>query len=225
MSKRDQCCHRYGMLLSPNAEFCPISGDNAKADVSERQNSQPKEHFPKLFSHALNFNITRNVRVIVFFFFVAVFLIGLALGSFAPISLSNAEALTSSVRNQVNQSSFISLVESIAQNNIVLCLVFFVPVFGQIFMALTSYNTGLVISAVAVTNSMNRLTVLQNLFFYPSTWLETIVYGLAASESIIFLLCVIKGDYEKEVKRLALTIMACAVILVVSAVIESLFII
>jgi hypothetical protein len=220
MSNGNKYCHRCGTLLPPNADFCPNCGVNAKADVSEPLYGQPKEHF----SNRLNFNITRNVRVIIFFFFVAVFLIGLTLGSFAPISLGNAESLTSSVQNQVNRSSFISLVESIARNNIVLCLVFFVPVFGQIFMALTSYSTGLVISAEAIANSVNRLTLLQNLFFYPSTWLETVVYGLAASESIIFLLCVIKGDYKKEIKRLVLTIVACVVILTISAVIESLLI-
>jgi hypothetical protein len=138
--------------------------------------------------------------------------------------LRNAEHLRNGIQNELNSTSFLSLVESIAQNNILLCLVFFVPVFGQIFMVLTSYNTGLVLSASAVANSVSRITVLANIFIYPSTWLETGVYALAASESTIFLLSLIKGNYVSEGKRLALTIVACVAILIVSAVIESLLI-
>ena len=222
MSKEIKYCYRCGTQLPSNADFCPNCGVNVKAYVSETL--QPKVRRPRFIVHRPDFDVTRNVRIMMFFFFMAVFIVGLFLGTYAPISVSDANALTSSVQNEVNQSSFISLVVSIARNNIVLCLIFFVPVFGQIFMALVSYNTGLVLSADAIVYSVNRINVLQNLFFYPPMWLETVVYGLAASEGIIFLLSFIKGNYVKESKRLAVTIMMCVAILFVSAVIESLII-
>lgn len=220
MSEENKYCQRCGTQLPSNANFCPNCGVNVKAYISETL--QPKVHRRRFIIHRSDFKITRNVRIAIFFFFMAVFIIGLILGTYAPMSVSDANTLTSSVQNEVNRSSFVSLVISIASNNIELCLIIFVPIFGQIFMALTSYTTGLVFSADAIAYSVNRINILQNLFFYPSTWLETVVYSLAASEGFIFLLSFIKGNYVKESKRLAITIMICVAVLILSAVIETL---
>ncbi len=173
---------------------------------------------PKRFSQRLNFNITRDLRMAVFLFFLTVFVIGMILGAFAPISSNEAEAITSNIQNIQNLPP-VARFESIALNDIELTLPMFIPVVGQVFMTIVSYETGVAISAFAVNQSINRATLLQNTFFYPSTLIDCTVFGLAASEGFIFLLSIIKRGYRAESKRFIMTIIGCIAVLLVSEVI------
>lgn len=171
----------------------------------------------KLLSQSLNFNITRNLRIAAFFFFMMVFIVGMILGTFASMSLSDAEASVSNIENLWNQP-LASFIASVLLNDVELCLPMFIPVFGQVFLVIIGYNTGVVLSAYAIVQSINRVTVLRNILFYPTTLLDCMVFGLAASEGFIFLLSIIKRSYVAEGKRLIIAMIVCIAVLAVSEV-------
>jgi hypothetical protein len=213
-------CHHCGAKLPLEAGFCPSCGVYLGVNLPEGLNPDGLKR-PAVSRRRFGYGISRNLRWALFFFFMGVFIVGLTVGTYATMSTSDATSLRNDVNSGIDYSSFTSLAESIAMNNIILCMVFFVPVFGGIFMGLISYNTGLVLAADAIYYSVSRPVILLNIFTYPSTWLETVVYSLAASEGIIFLFSITNGSWRIGVKRLLLTVIACILILTVSAVIET----
>lgn len=211
-----QYCKYCGTQMSSNATVCQNCGRSqltaqSKAEIEEQRRSESY--------------IARNmrtIRVATFLICTGIFIGGLILGSQTPLSADDAEFIRSQVE-QIIISGPTAL--AIAQNNIAICLIFFIPVFGVLFMVFVSYSTGLVISAYSLlSTSVTRLEILQATFLVPSTWLEVIAYSLAASEGTLFLLGVLTRRFKEEGKTLLKTILVCVALLIVGAVIESILV-
>ena len=172
----------------------------------------------KSFVQRLNVNITRARRIALFFFFLAVFFVAMSVGAFASLSASDAQAISNNIQSVRNQP-LLSRFETVVLNDGGLCLLFFIPGVGQVLLVYASYQTGVSIAALAITDSVSRVTELLNVLFFPTALLDGIVFGLAASEGFIFLLSIINKRYRAESKRFIITIIVCLAVLVVSEVI------
>ncbi|MDA4131027.1 MAG: stage II sporulation protein M [Thaumarchaeota archaeon] len=135
---------------------------------------------------------------------------------------------------QVNQSDAASLSESfknidtsvvgIFVNNVQIALLEFIPGFGPGFSAYSSYSTGLVLSAVAQTNSSIGVTGLElyfGLLLTPIYWLEFACYSLAVEESIAVVVSFRTRDFRtREWKWLLGSLLFVVATLFVSARLE-----
>ena len=172
------------------------------------------------------FRNMETVRIIAFFICMGVFLGGLILGSTSNLTTADASLIVNQVQNQFEQfKSAVQLALRIAENNVEICLIFFIPVFGTFFMATVGYNTGIVFSASAIiSHSATSLQLLGFTALLPFFWLEVIAYSLAASEGILFLFGVLTRRFKEESKNLLKTILVCVALLVVGAIVESILI-
>lgn len=211
-----QYCKYCGSRVPLNAVFCPNCG---KSQLIAQAEAEPEE---KRRSESRIVRNMRTIRVAAFLICIEIYISGFILGSQTTLSLDDAVLIRSQVEQIVVSGP---LVLRLAQNNIEICLIFFIPIFGALFMALVSYSTGLVISALSLlSTSVTRLQLLQMAFLFPWTWLEGIAYSLAASEGVLFLLGVLTRRFREEGKTLLKTILVCVALLIVGAVIESVII-
>jgi uncharacterized membrane protein SpoIIM required for sporulation len=203
-------CSHCGSRIPVNAKYCPICG------LSQETVTQPVRK-EILIGQPIG-NMLR-LRLILFTISLAVFVIGFLIGSLTNLSHSDAELIKEGFLNNIgeNPTAF-----DIAVNNITLCMMFFIPVFGSFFMAFVSYNTGIVLSAIALL-SQSTTTQLE-LFFatliFPWTWFELLAYALASSQGILLLIGILKGRFKQEVKQTLKTIAICIILLVIGAIIE-----
>jgi hypothetical protein len=113
---------------------------------------------------------------------------------------------------------------SIFQNNMLICLVSFIPVVGPIFGYYALYNTGVYIAAESLANNASPILVILILFVFPFTWLEFLAYSTALSESFLLIWRTIKGRGTKELVNAGILILICAALLALGAVIEAILI-
>ena len=173
----------------------------------------------KSFSRHLHVTITPNLRIVAFCFLLALFIIGMIIGSLTPLSANEAQTITNSIQDIWNQGSLLLRYERVALNDIPLCLTMFVPAFGQVFIVYCGYETGVAIAAQAITQSIPSSMRMQNVLFTPTTWLDGVVFGLAASEGFILLLSILNRSFKAESRRFLLTILGSVTLLLVSEVI------
>ncbi len=112
----------------------------------------------------------------------------------------------------------------IFQNNVTLCLLFFIPFFGTAFMAFVGYNTGIVLSAVALVNPSagSGVVLAFATMLFPWTWMEFTAYSLASSEGIIVVISAIRRTLTKESRRLLIVLAVAVILLVIGAITEEL---
>lgn len=83
---------------------------------------------------------------------IAFFLIGIivtCIGTLAPLSQQEAQQINQDLENLRSNVS----VQYIFGNNLLICLVMFVPIVGPIFGLYALYNTGVVVEAQVVAGS------------------------------------------------------------------------
>lgn len=105
-------------------------------------------------------------------------------------------------------------------NNLMICLIMFVPIFGPIFGSIVLYNTGTVIAAESSVSNVNPFLVFLLLFIFPFTWLEFGAYAIAMAESFWLIWRLIQGKWKKELVNTCILIAVCTVMLFLAAVIE-----
>ena len=160
-----------------------------------------------------------RTRTLIFIFTLIILSGILAFASTIPLSLSDAQSLSQSVQG-INGTT-----TAIFQNNVQIALLEFVPVFGPGFGAYSSYDTGLAISALALSNpgsSVSGIELFLFLLFTPIYWFEFACYSLAVEESISLLVSFRNHDFRKtEWKWLLGSILFVIATLFVSAGIEA----
>ena len=77
---------------------------------------------------------------------------------------------------------------NIAFNNIVNNLLIFTPGIGVLLLAYSSYNAGLVLAAVSFQTGLSDLSYFMMLLYNPVFWIEVIVFCLAATQGVMFLI-------------------------------------
>jgi hypothetical protein len=156
----------------------------------------------------------KRILTIVIFFFIS-FIITIA-GTLTPLSLSDAR----DIKQEADQISANISVQLIFGNNLMICLIMFIPVVGPIFGGYALYNTGVVIAAQSITAGSPPLAVLLSLFIFPFAWLEFLAYSTALAESFWLIWRIFHRKIKRELANACILISTCAIMLLVGAVIE-----
>jgi hypothetical protein len=130
------------------------------------------------------------------------------------------EQLSTTTKNM----DFLHRSASIFQNNMLICLISFIPVAGPIFGYYILYNTGVYTAAYSLAHGVSPVVVLVFLFIFPDTWLEFLAYSTALSESFLSIWRIINGRGKRELVNLGILVSICAALLALGAVIEALII-
>jgi len=159
--------------------------------------------------------------MMVAFVFVALVII-LSIGTLVPISQTEAKKTEGEITGQVNYLETNGLlVPYIFGNNLMITLIMFIPFLGPLFGAYVLFNTGTIIAARAVANNVPPLLWVASIFLTPVGWLEFAVYSLAIAGSIWLTIRLFQGRMIHELRNTAKFVTISAVILLVSAVIET----
>ena len=105
-------------------------------------------------------------------------------------------------------------------NNLMLCLMFFIPLIGPFFGCYVLYSTGVAIAAESLGSGIHPLITFLLLFIFPFTWLEFLAYSTALSQSVWLSWRIIQHNGKRELSNTGIAISICAVILLTAAVIE-----
>ena len=156
----------------------------------------------------------------------AVFIVAIIItmiGSFTPINAQDAKQIS----DELNNSTTVigeqgALVQYIFGNNLLICLVMFIPIIGPLLGMYILYNTGAVIGAIAVNSSFSPVLALIALFITPVAWIEFTAYSTAMAESIWLFRRALQGRGFRELRKNAtLFIAICTVLLAVGAIVET----
>lgn len=173
---------------------------------------------------AVDFWITSSSRMKRLYTIVAVFFVAVIVtiaGTMAPLTTSEAD----SRKKELDELRGSVSTQFIFGNNMMICLVMFVPIIGPAFGTYALYNTGVVIKAESMTSLQITPAVLfLSLFIFPFTWLEFISYSIAAAASIWLTWRLIQRKGRHEIVRTCTFIAICAVLLLVGAIIEAVLI-
>ena len=203
-------CSHCGSRIPVDAKYCPICGLIQETATQQVQKEVSKGRF---------IGNTSKLRLILFTISLAMFIIGFLTGSLTDLTHNNAESILNEFMNNIgpDPTAF-----DIAFNNITLCMMFFIPVFGHFFMALVSYNTGIVLSAIALLSpSTTQLELFLTTLIFPWTWLELFSYGLASSQGLLLLIRSLTGRFREEGKQTLKTMAICIILLIIGAIIEA----
>jgi uncharacterized membrane protein SpoIIM required for sporulation len=157
----------------------------------------------------------RRIITIVAFLLFSIFVT--SIGTLTPLSREDANSLYNELE-QVRQNVS---VQYIFGNNLIICLVMFVPVVGPIFGLWALYNTGVVIAAESIVQGVPSLLIFYSLLIFPFAWLEFLSYSTALAESVWLIKRARRGMIRREVKNAAVLVAIVAVMLLVAAAIET----
>ncbi len=166
--------------------------------------------------------LRRRIIAVVIVFVVIVIIT--AIGTLIPISQQDANTIDKDLnqtRETLKDNGF--LLQYIYGNNFMITMIMFIPFLGPIFGAYVLFNTGTVIGAEAVAQSIPQPLILVSLFLTPVAWLEFISYSIAIAGSIWLSMRLLQSRLHEFVNT-AKFISICAVILLASAAIETLLI-
>jgi len=143
-------------------------------------------------------------------------LIATVAGTLTPLSQSEANDLNQELEKLGENVD----VQYIFGNNMMICLIMFIPFIGPLIGFITLYNTGLVIGAAGVTAQVSPLLVLMTLFIFPFTWMEFVAYSTGLAESVWLIWRLVRRRDLAEFRKACIFVTICAVILLAAAVIE-----
>lgn len=156
--------------------------------------------------------------------FLVIFIIAVLLtivGSLLPINAKDAQQLSNSLNQTVNQNKASgTLPQYIFSNNIGICLRMFIPILGPIWGFAILANTGYALGAISQVQGVSPLLEILVLILTPVFWLEFTSYSIAISESI-WLLRRLMQQRGGELKNTVILIGVCAGLLAVGAIVET----
>jgi len=142
----------------------------------------------------------------------------LAYSSTVQLSQSEAQSLSQTVEG-INGT-----VLGIFENNVQIALLEFIPGFGPVYGAYSSYGTGLALAALAESNStvgISGFELFLVLLLTPIFWIEFSCYSLAVEESLAVIISFKNHDFRsREWKWLVCSILFVVATLFVSARLE-----
>jgi len=114
-------------------------------------------------------------------------------------------------------------IQLIFGNNMMYCLIMFIPFVGPISGFYVLYSTGKMLAAMGYVLGINPILLFLNLLFYPHAWLEYISYSLAISEGVWLSFHLLKHrsrGLKTEIINATRYIALCAILLLAGALIE-----
>jgi len=145
------------------------------------------------------------------------------IGSLVPVDTQEASQISDELDQKVTSLGEEGvLTQFIFGNNFIICLLMFIPVLGPLFGFYALFNTGMVVSAIATAEGYPLSLVFLSLFLTPVFWLEFIAYSIAIAESVWLFRRILQGWSRgwRELKTAGFLVSICAVVLLVSAVVE-----
>jgi len=169
----------------------------------------------------------RRKRIItIALIFVAVTIItGLAM--LTPVSHQQAVDTTNEVNQTVQTLQGVgtdTLFTNIFGNNFFLTMMLFIPFVGPIIGFISFYNLGVTLESEAIALGYPPSLYFVAEFILPVIWLEFTAYSTAMAASIWLSARILQNKAKHELANTAKFISVCAVILLISAIIESAFI-
>jgi hypothetical protein len=102
-----------------------------------------------------------------------------------PVSEQEAEQISQNLNETVTAVTEQGILTPfIFGNNLLICLLMFVPIIGPLLGFIILYNTGTVVGAIAVSGGYPPALALIALFITPVAWIEFAAYSVAIAESI-----------------------------------------
>jgi hypothetical protein len=214
---RRMYCRSCGTLIPYDAVYCPHCGALQEA----RQLAAPGATRPTRGAAVEIIRSKRRIRLTLFIVSLTILITVFILGSMAPLSRQDAQAIVNDFQSTIGTSPTAS---QIFVNNAIITIQSFIPVLGIVNMAQTSYYSGLVYSAIVTVtpSSPSPLALDFATFLFPWTWLEFAAYSLASSEGLMIIVAAITRSLRREVRRLLITIAIAMALLAIGAFIEEL---
>jgi hypothetical protein len=168
---------------------------------------------------------SRKKRIITIALF---FILGIAATSIGAMQTLTQQEATD-LNNELDQLRSNVTAQYIFGNNLFICLLMFIPVFGWVFGFIALYNTGVVIAAQSMTpaaQGISPLALFFVLFLYPFTWLEFISYSVGFAEGFWLMLRGFQRltnkaiSFKRELRNLSILITIVTLMLLAGAVIE-----
>jgi hypothetical protein len=161
-------------------------------------------------------------RIIAIVLVFAVIMIVTALATLTPMD----EKTAIEKNNEINQTVIAgkandTLTQDIYGNNFFLTMIMFIPFVGPVIGFYAFYNTGVVIEAEAITLHLPPTLAFFSLFLLPIAWLEFASYSIAIAGSVWLTARMFQRSFKHELVNTAKFISVCAVLLLISAVIEA----
>jgi hypothetical protein len=127
----------------------------------------------------------------------------------------------SGLQSEIRNMTILERTGAIFRNNMVICLIMFVPIGGLVFGIYVLYNTSVYIAAQSLANNLSPVLVLAFLLILPFAWFEFVSYSIAFSESYWFVRRLFQHRGARELKNLGILILISAGLLLLGAFIEA----
>ena len=204
-------CTKCGMKLPEDEEarFCP----NCGAPIREVYRRIEAEEIRP---------ISGLKRSLLFFAVLLLCLIVTSAGALSNVNITEAKTIVKDF-NEMEEIIKKVGVRLIFGNNLMYCLVMFIPFIGPISGFYVLYSTGKVLAAISQTVGANPLILFMSIMIFPHAWLEYISYSLAITESILLSIYIVKYKFRgvrAEAMNVAKYIAVCSILLLLGAVIE-----
>jgi len=208
-------CTKCGMKLPEDKEarFCPNCGAPIRA-VYRR--TEAEEIRP----------ISGLKRSLLFSAVLLLCLIVTSAGALSNVNVTEAKTIVKDF-NEMEEIIKKVGVRLIFGNNLMYCLVMFIPFIGPISGFYVLYSTGKVLAAISQTVGANPLILLMSIMIFPHAWLEYISYSLAITEGILLSIYIVKYRFRgvrAEAMNVAKYIAVCSILLLIGAAIEMMLI-
>jgi hypothetical protein len=156
---------------------------------------------------------------------IAVFILAIivtVIGSLMPVDAQQARQISDDLNQTVNTvSESGALTQFIFGNNLMICLVMFIPIVGPLIGLYVLFNTGTVVGAIATAQGAPSIIAFVALVITPVFWLEFAAYSTAMAESVWLFRRLLQGRALRELRNTSIFISICTVILAVGAVVET----
>ncbi|MGE5555223.1 MAG: stage II sporulation protein M [Methanocella sp.] len=161
----------------------------------------------------------KRLYSVVLVFVVAV--LAMALGSAITLSQAQAEFISDNLNRTLNeQRANNNLIPYIFLNNFRITLLMFIPLAGAALGLLVLFNTGVALNALAMVNGYPAYDAFFSLMATPVFWLEFAAYSIAMAESIWLFRRLLQRRW-RELKWVAASMGACALLLIIGAAVEA----
>ena len=196
-------CERCGLTVHlRDAKFCPICGGRLSAVI------------PKL-------DVERRILAALAALMLAVAVTLFGLMQHVPVF--EAKSVEEKYRSLGELLMFGGL-QYIFGNNMIVCLLTFIPFFGPLNCLFALYRTGWAIAALSAVSGLNPLMIYAHLWMgYVHTWLEYGAVSLALSESLVLSYYTLRYGWRglrTEARNVPLILTVCTVLLFFAAVAE-----
>jgi len=210
-------CTRCGIKLPEDEEarFCP----NCGAPIFHKARGYAKDEREARRSLPV---ASRKNRLLVFLFAFFLCIVVTSIGALSKIDNLEAQVIIEDFK-RIEEMLQTAGIQLIFGNNMMYCLVMFIPFVGPIGGFYVLYSTGKILAALSSVLGVDPMLLFLNLLIYPHAWLEYSAYSLAISESMWLSFYALKYGFRglrTEAVNAAKHISICVVLLLSGAFVE-----